>query len=106
MPWEQRRQKRYFYRSERVRGRAVRRYAGTGAVGEVAATADALRRLNREIEARERQAEETRLREAEAPLLGLCAGAELLSRAALAAAGYRRHDRGQWRRRREPDTND
>src|SRR5215470_10747097 len=104
--WEARGQRRYFYRHVRVGGRPRRLYAGTGQAAELAATADALRRLNREIEARERQAEETRLREAEAALLGLCAGAELLARAALAAAGYRRHDRGQWRRRREPDTSD
>jgi len=103
MPWEQRGQKKYFYRTERVRGRAVRRYVGTGAAGEMAAAADGLRRLNREIEARERRAEQARQQEAEAPLLRLCNVTDLLARAALLAADYHRHARGSWRRRRGRD---
>jgi hypothetical protein len=62
VPWEPRGRKKYFYRTERVRSRPVRRYAGTGQTGELAAAADGLRRLEREIEARERRAEQARQR--------------------------------------------
>src|SRR5262245_44971240 len=100
MPWHQQGTRTYYYRSVRIDGHPVRRYVGAGPAAELAAAVDELRRLNREIEARERQVEQARLREAEAPLLALCEGVELLTRAALVAAGYRRHDRGEWRFRR------
>jgi hypothetical protein len=103
MPWELRGQKRYYYRSERVAGRPVRRYFGSGPAAELQAAADDLRRLRRETQARERGLEEARLREAEAPLTLLCGLTDLLAHAALAAAGYHRHDRGPWRRRRDTD---
>ena len=106
MPWEHRGQKKYFYRTERVRGRAVRRYIGTGQAGELAAATDGLRRLEREIDARERRAEQARHQVAEAPLLGLCDVTDILTRVVLVAAGYRQHDRGAWRRCREPNPND
>ena len=102
MTWVRRGEKRYYYRHVRVAGRPVRRYAGTGAVGELAAAADGLRRLNREIEARAWRAEQGRQQEAEAPLLRLCGVTENLIRAALLAAGFHQHDRGVWRRCREP----
>ena len=41
-----------------------------------------------------------RLQGAAAPLVELCDGTETLARAALLAAGYRRHDQGQWRKKR------
>jgi len=47
MPWELRGQKRYYYRSERVAGRPVRRYFGSGPAAELQAAADDLRRLRR-----------------------------------------------------------
>ena len=68
MPWQQRGSKRYFYRSERVAGRPVRRYVGAGdsPAAELAATTDDLRRLEREIAARESRAERDRQQGAEA----------------------------------------
>jgi hypothetical protein len=101
MAWHQQGTRTYYYRSVRIGGRPVRRYVGAGPAAELAAAVDELRRLERAIEARERQAEEARLRQAEAPLLALCEGVELLTRAALMAAGFRRHDRGEWRLRRD-----
>jgi hypothetical protein len=108
MPWEQVGRRRYYYRSLWVSGRPVRRYVGTGQVAELAAAADDLRRLERAVAARERQAEQARFREAEAPLLRLCGLTDLLARTALVAAGYHQHDRGAWRRTREsnPATTD
>jgi hypothetical protein len=103
MPWEQVGRRRYYYRNQWVAGRPARRYVGTGPAAELAAAADDLRRLEHAIAARERQAEQARFREAEAPLLRLCGLTELLTRVALVAAGYHQHDRGAWRRTREPN---
>jgi hypothetical protein len=106
MSWEQRGDKRYYYRQEWIDGRSVRTYEGTGEVGELAATTDALRRVDEEIEAHQQRQEQERRAAAEAPLAELCAQTDLLVHAALLAAGYRRHDRGEWRRKREPQATD
>jgi hypothetical protein len=91
----------YFYRSERRNGRPVRIYVGAGEVAELAAAAEDLRRLDRTIAVRQRQAEQARRQEAEAPLLELCKTTDLLVRAALTAAGFYQHSRGEWRKSRE-----
>jgi hypothetical protein len=105
MPWQQRGTKRYFYRAVRAGGRPRRVYVGAAGspAAELAATADDLRRLGREIAARERHAERERQQGAEAPLLELCAVTDVLARAALVLAGYHRHDRGEWRHRRDTE---
>jgi hypothetical protein len=69
-------------------------------VGELAAAADALRRAQRQAQANERRAREAAWLAADEPLRLLEDEADLLARAALVAAGYRQHDRGEWRRRR------
>ena len=53
MVWEQVGSRRYYYRSQWVKGRSVRRYVGTGLVAELAAAADELRKLKRVIAARD-----------------------------------------------------
>ena len=105
MPWSQRGSRSYFYVSQRVNGRPVRRYVGAaGSPAAELAAADAdRRRLGREAAARERLAEQARQREVERPLVRLCAASDVLTRAALLAAGFHQHHRGQWRRRREPE---
>jgi hypothetical protein len=99
MPWEQRGDKRYLYRCGRRNGRSCRVYVGTGPAAELAAAIDDLARLKRESERRDLQAEQARLTDVERVLRVLSQGADLLSRAALVAAGYHRHARGEWRRR-------
>ena len=105
MGWEQVGGRRYFYLSRRIGGRPRRAYVGpaNSPGAELAAAAVGLRRLGREAAARERQAEQTRHRDAEAPLRALCERTDVLTRAALLSAGFHRHHRGQWRRRREPE---
>jgi hypothetical protein len=103
MAWEQRGKKRYYFRCRKVAGRVVREYVGSGPAAELAAAADALRRLEREIQSRERREEQAHLWEAEAPLLALCEATNVLTRAALVAAGYYQHDRGAWRRARRTE---
>ena len=82
----------------------VREYVGTGPLAELAAEMDALQRLRRKEEAETRKAarreECERLDALEAPVEELCKVVEVLTRAALLAAGYRMHNRGEWRKRR------
>jgi hypothetical protein len=93
MGWER---GRYYTRSRKVNGRVVREYVGTGDVAEQAAMIDAIARQGREA-GRAAMAELTALA---APLDDLAELTDLLARAALAAAGYRQHHRGEWRKRR------
>jgi hypothetical protein len=105
MAWQVVDGRKYYYRHRRVGGRPRTVYVGAAGspAAELAAAADHLRRLGREAAARERHAEQARQREAEAPLLHLCELTDVLTRAALVAAGYRQHDRGEWRRCRETE---
>ena len=101
MAWERRQRGDWYYtRSRRVDGRIVREYVGAGIVGELAAEADLLARQDREDHRQLLKQEQERLR----LLDGLLAAAEGLSRgqaaAALRAAGYHQHHRGEWRRKR------
>ena len=100
MGWEFHGQRRYYTRSRKANGRVVREYIGGGAIGELAAAADALRHVERRIARAARQAEQARLEEALVPSLQLWQVAELVARAELLLAGYHRHDRGKWRRKR------
>jgi hypothetical protein len=101
MAWEARKRGgSYYTRSTWRDGRVLREYVGTGPTAEVTAAEDAMRREAREQEALDRRTERERFDELDAPGETLDALATALSRAALVLAGYRQHDRGQWRRRR------
>ena len=100
MGWEVRGRCRFYTRSRKVAGRVVREYVGTGAVGELAAAADALRRADRRAVAEARRAEQANWQAALAPLLERSRVVDLLARVTLLAAGYRQHSRSSWRRRR------
>jgi hypothetical protein len=69
-------------------------------MAELAAAEDARRRAQREAATEVLRAEQASRRPAEALLNDLDHGVSLLLRAALTAAGYHRHERGAWRRRR------
>jgi hypothetical protein len=91
---------RYYTRSRKVNGRVVREYVGAGPVAELAAQLDALDRAQREATREARRVIDAELAEIDGPLIELNTLAEGLARAALLAAGYRRHHRGQWRKTR------
>jgi hypothetical protein len=100
MAWVSRHEKRYYYRSVRV-GHTVRRiYAGTGEAGQQAAAEDARRRAARFAREEALREEAEQWDEAEIQLGEFVRLTEILARAALMAAGYFRHARGQWRKRR------
>ena len=103
MGWEKRdRGGLYYTRSKKVDGRVIREYVGGGTLGHLTALQDAQERLRREEEAASWKQERERLEALVAPVEDLCEATEILYRAALLAAGFRRHQRGEWRRQREP----
>ena len=101
MGWESRRGRgAYYTRSRREGGQVVREYVGAGLVGKLAAQEDAARRQARAARRAHRAAAEREEAARDASLEELCEVSDLLATAALLLAGYRRHDRGAWRRSR------
>ncbi|HVK16391.1 MAG TPA: hypothetical protein VM533_05535 [Fimbriiglobus sp.] len=86
----------YYTRSRRENGRVVREYVGGGLAGQLAAQLDADERAVRLAEQVADRAEREEVSTLDAPLAEL----DLLAEAALLSAGYHRHNRGDWRRRR------
>ena len=100
MGWEKRGNRDYFYTAERVNGRVVKRYVGTGRVAELTAQLDAIKfdRAATDAEnARQARADVDSLTAMLDPLHDL---ADAMTAAALLAAGFHRHHRGPWRKRR------
>lgn len=101
MAWEKRGDHYYYYyRSVRRGGRVVKCYEGSGKLAEIVAKLDVLERQERRAQRMADQRPDEGLDEAEAVLVAMCEASEILARAALTLAGYHRHDRGPWRRRR------
>ncbi len=94
MPWDRRG---YFYLSRRVGKRVTRHYFGRGPLAEAAADlVDDMRRAKAVATAQPDPID------AAAPQLhALGTWLDLAAAAHLLAAGYYRHDRGPWRRRRD-----
>ena len=101
MGWER---GKYYTRSRKVKGRVVREYVGGGEVGELIARIDLLAREERESEAADRRAARAELESTSAKISDLGRLCDLLARAALFAAGYRQHNRGEWRKQRGTQT--
>jgi hypothetical protein len=96
--WKERGNGRYYYRSRRVGGRIVTEYCGGAELGELCAWAD---REERKRKARANTPPPVEaFAEADSGLDELNAIAEELVACALTRAGFHRHDRGEWRRRR------
>ena len=90
----------YYYRSVRDGDRVLRVYLGNGPVAQLAALMVQERRSGRRALSLAWQAREAALAGPEDRLRELDELAERMTRATLLAAGYHRHDRGLWRRRR------
>ena len=90
----------YYTSSHRENGRIVREYFGKGAPGQIAADVDALGLQTRLFEREDRAAERARIAAIEDPLVGFDRAVDLAVSGELLVAGYHRHDRGPWRRRR------
>jgi hypothetical protein len=94
----------YYYRVRKVAGRVTRQYCGTGEAAALIAQQDAQERERRRQERLSLRREKARLEALDAELKDLDDTTDLVARAALLAAGYRQHKRGEWRKRREPSS--
>jgi hypothetical protein len=101
MGWE----RGYYYRVRKVNGRVVREYVGAGEIAELVAQMDALERERRRLEALDQRQEKGELKALDTELKTANEMIDLVARAALLAAGFRQHKRGEWRKRREQDGN-
>jgi hypothetical protein len=98
MAWE----RGYYYSVHKISGRVVREYVGAGRDAELVAQLDALERDRREQERADLRALKAEWEALDARVQELIEASDLLARAALVAAGYRQHKRGEWRRTRVP----
>jgi hypothetical protein len=89
MAWE----RGYYYWVHKVNGRVVREYVGAGRVAELTAELDASEREQRRLGALARRDTMAALDDLAAGPEALVQWADLLTRAALVAAGYRQHKR-------------
>ena|SRR5258708_5163137 len=102
MGWEKRERSsnRYYYRSRRLPdGRVVKTYHGTGHRGAVAADDDRRKRAEQSLVHQRHSALLDHIQHVAAPLMELCEACDVITEAALLAAGYHNH-RGEWRRKR------
>src|SRR5688500_5666437 len=101
MAWETRRNgRRYYYRSKRVGGRVVKEYLGGGAWINSMLWLEGRDRERAAEEQAQSKAERAKADELDAAVVEFCRFVDEVTREALTAAGYHRHDRGQWRKRR------
>src|SRR4051812_547187 len=107
MPWKRRGDTVYYYRSVRVGSRVRSEYKGSGEIGELFAEISEVNRTTRR-KLREADLLDVEHFQVEQRRLGFddyCRRVENLARPALEAAGYRRHKRSEWRKRRMPRVN-
>jgi hypothetical protein len=91
---------RYYTRSKKVNGRVVREYVGTGRIAQLASQLDAIEREQRQSQAQELRQRKKELASLDAEMKALNEETDRLARAALLAAGFHQHKRGEWRKRR------
>ena len=101
MAWETRKRgTRYYTRSLRVAGQVVRQYVGCGELGALAERCDGKARARREGSRRRMRDLHQELMRTGRAVEEEFRQIERVLRAALEAAGYHRHARGEWRRQR------
>jgi hypothetical protein len=105
MTWERRGQQLYYTQTVKHDGRRERVYVGRGPLAQLASQVDLLLLADLAALARARREEQARWQAALEPLEELGRLADLVSRAALLAAGFHERNRGHWRRKRGHQTN-
>ena len=100
MAWEKRSKRRYFYVSRRIAARVRKDYFGAREAAHLAADILAERKAVRLSERETLRADRARLEPLERMMNVLDASCSSLLAAELTLAGYHRHDRGPWRRKR------
>src|SRR4051812_16339565 len=95
--------KAYFYKSVRVGDRVRSQYFGSGQNARDMAEIEALDREVRDLDTERRRARRKRLDARDRAQARWFGRVELLVRLVLESAGFHRHKRGEWRRRRMGD---
>jgi hypothetical protein len=99
MAWEQRRNRRYYYRKRREGKRVVSEYVGASDFAKLGEAIDAEARAERESQRQAQRQERQQAEAGERELKRLADLADDLTRAVLIASGYHTHRR-QWRKAR------
>jgi crotonobetainyl-CoA:carnitine CoA-transferase CaiB-like acyl-CoA transferase len=89
----------YYYRSVRRGDKVQKVYIGSGELARIAHERETMSRAAEEHQRQEAERAREKLETLAAPVLELSEAAEILTRAHLIAAGFRRH-KGEWRRAR------
>ncbi len=105
MAWEDRNGNRYYYRKRRIGDRVVSEYMGGGELASLFVMIDEGEQERRQWEREATRAERQEQQELDHQVDEVISLARTLADATLLAAGYHRH-KGQWRKRRERDTDD
>lgn len=100
MAWETRGSGTYYYRKRKVNGRVISEYIGTGLAARYVAAEEAQARRERAAATAKERGERAAMAGHEAGLDAFCDLTNALVSAALLDAGYHRHHRGEWRKRR------
>jgi hypothetical protein len=90
----------YYYRKVRRDGRVVSEYVGSGPLAWVKAWRVAFERVRRDARRASWEVRRARMDADEAEAVALFDEVEAVAREVLEAAGYHRHKRGEWRKRR------
>ncbi len=90
----------YWYKSYREGDKVHRQYLGKGERAEAMGLIEALEREKHEEGAWMAKEEMAELAELDSELKTVAEAIELLVHAAMLAAGYHRHNRGEWRKQR------
>lgn len=103
MAWETRKRGgRYYYRAQRIGGRVVKTYLGAGDFAELAAGWAEEDRAERQAQREANWRQRRELDDVAAQVRHACEAVDDVAAAWLTLAGYHRHDRGEWRKRRAP----
>lgn len=97
MSWDSRG---YYYRSRRMNGQVTREYIGKGEIAEFIAEGDAIERELKFLQRSIWVAEKQEMEGIDAQMRELDGIAMKIIKAAMTAAGYHQHKRGEWRRKR------
>lgn len=100
MAWQCRKGQQYFYRARRVGSRVVSEYVGRGQYAELVAARDARQRAEQTAVAEQLQRFRAELVAEDRTAAGRFRVVQEVVGWALEQAGFHRHDRGNWRRRR------
>ena len=100
MGWERRGNGLYYYRAKKIRGRVVKEYVGTGLLAQFASQVDDDERQEKMARDAARREQCAALDTLDMTLKRYCDIIETTMAQLLEMAGFHRHHRGEWRRRR------